>query len=62
MKLSTKVSSKFSQEKLQQKCKNLTNIQQPIEALGLSIYTTGTPNSSPKIREAWLPGLEIDSS
>ena len=62
MKLSTKVSSKLSRATLQQKWKNLTNIQQPNEALGLSTYITGSPNNSLKIKEAWLPKLEIDSS
>ena len=59
MKLSTKVSLKLSRAKLQQKFENLTNIQHPNEALGLSTYATEAPNSSLKIREAWLPKLEI---
>ena len=62
MKLSTKVSSKLSRAKLQQKFENLTNFQKPNEALGLSTYTTETPNSFLKIREAWLPKLEINRS
>ena len=62
MKLSTKVSSKLSQAKLQQKCENLTNIQQQNEALGLSTYATGASKISLKIREAWLPRLEIDDN
>ena len=62
MKLSTKVSSKLSRAKLQQKFKNLTNFQQPNEALGLSTYITESPNSFLKIREAWLPKLEIKRS
>ena len=57
-----KVSSKLSREKLQKKCENLTSIQKTNEALGLSTYTIGASNSSLKIREAWLPKLEIDSS
>jgi len=61
MKLSTKVSSKLTQEKLQQKCENLTNIQQPNEPLGLSTYATRAPNSSLKIGEAWIPKLKIDN-
>jgi len=40
----------------------LANIQQPNEVLGLSTYTTGTPNISLKIREAWLPKLDINIS
>ena len=40
----------------------MTNIQQPNEALGLSTYTTKAPNNFPKIREAWLPKLEISKS
>ena len=60
MKMSTKVSSKWSRAKLQQKCEYLTNIQQTNEALGLSTYTARAPNNSLKIREDWLPKLEID--
>ena len=55
MKLSPKVSSKLSREKLQQKF-DLS------EAIGLSTYTTEAPNSFLKIREAWLPKLEINIS
>ena len=62
MKLSTKVSLKFSRAKLQQKFENLTNFQQPNEALGLSTYTTEASNNFLKIREAWLPKLEINIS
>ena len=42
--------------------KNSTKIQQkshPSEALGLSTYTNEATNNFLKIREAWLPKLEI---
>jgi len=62
MKLSTKVSSKLSRAKLQQKFENLTKFQQPNEALGLYTYITEALNSFLKIREAWLQKLEINGS
>ena len=52
----------MSRAKLQQKFKNLTNFQQPNEAIGLSTYPTKAPNRFFKIRDAWLPKLEINRS
>lgn len=49
------VEQSFTIAKVQQKF-------DPSEALGLSTYTTKAPNSFLKIREAWLPKLEINIS
>jgi len=46
------VSSKFEQSLHKKKI-------DPSEALGLSTYTSEATNSFLKIREAWLPKLEI---
>ena len=59
MKLSQNISLKLSRVYIS---KSTTKIQQksdPSEALGLYTYTNEATNNFLKIREAWLPKLEI---